>query len=644
MKYITISALFFTISLGCLTINQPLLASTYFDDSVMDTYSVPDSSTGATWYVDVTNGNDANDGLTYETAFKALTRAVNPYNKLACGDTIKIASGTYYERITLNKKFVCNDDNRITIGPYGNGRVILDATDTNKLTWEIHDSNIYKFDFTGLGVGLQLPKPQAIIMDDDFRTFRPVQTLGEVTSYGKWFWDSTDNYVYVYTGGKVPVEHNVIVVPFDVNTQRFAISSQLGVSGINIMGITLQGSTAQAIWAQGNYWKIEQCIVRYSLKGGIYGKGETSDKVGFHDQKFSKNHLYGNVLLNWPRGTTWNHSGGWPPALTMGNYSHAHGNIVNDNGGEGIIVGQREGHDIIEDNIVYDNWSVGIYCGSSPRHIVRRNLIYVTRFDLSDLMDTNLIPTWSSIPQLADKLRQAGTTIGEEYAATLTSRADGTQIYNNVIIHCRTGFNYIGERGTLGDEKLQNHIFTNNVIILPETYDEDNDKSFGFNLRYNEGRNTNNAIKNNIVYGTNPNVGVLKWDMTNDPGIDVDNNIYYTPNNSTAYVINPDSKSLYDKVSFTAYQGYGHDTNTLITDPKFVAIGNKLTDPDYYKLQDSSPGIEKALMFTNYYNDDFNAMARDTSWDIGTFEFGSTTTTGGEYISAPSIAYIKLIN
>lgn len=617
MKILQLSFLVASLISSLLTTDSH--ANIYFDDTIIDTYSIPNSSTGITWYVDGTNGDDVNNGLTIDTAFKSLTRAVNKYKALACGDTIKLATGTYYERITLSNKFICADDNRITIGPYGDGRVILDATDTDKLVWEVHDSNIYKFDYTGLGIGVQTPRPQAIIMDDNFKAFRPVQSLAEVNSYGKWFWNSADNYVYVYTDGRLPTDHNVVVVPYDVNTIRYVISTNLGVSGINIMGLTLQGSTAQAIWLQGNYWKIEQCIVRYSAKGAVYGKGATADKIGFHHQEFSKNHMYGNVLLNWPRGTTWNHSGGWPPALTMGNYSIAHGNIIHDNGGEGIIVGQREGHDTIEDNIVYDNWSVGIYCGSSPQHIVRRNLIYVSKFDLSDIMDTNLIPTWSSVAQIANKLRQAGTTIGEEYAATLTSRADGTKIYNNLIIHCRTGFNYIGERGTLGDEKMQNHIFVNNTIILPETYDEDYDKSFGFNFRYFEGRNINNIFKNNIIYGTNDKVGILKWDVPNDPGIDVNNNIYFTANDN-AFVINPESKSLYDKVDFSAYQAYGHDNTTLLTDPKFELLGNKLTDPSYYKLQLESPLLDQAVTFTELFTNDFSMLFRDAQWDIGAFE------------------------
>lgn len=599
---------------------QTAYASIYFEDSLMDNYSVPDSEEGKTWYVDGKNGNDSSNGLTPETAFKSIGRALNKYKDLSCGDTIKIFAGKYYERLTIDKKFECGPNNSITIGPYGNGRVIIDGTNTNKIIWETENENIIKFNYTNLGVGAQEDKPQAIIMDNDFRKFRPVQNIAEVNSYGKWYWDKITNYVYLYTGGKNPLNQDVIVIPYDVNSVQFVVKGALGASGIKLMGLTIQGGTGHNVWIQGDYWKIEQCIIRYSLKGGSYGKGQNADGIGFKNLELSKNHYYGNVLLNWPRGTTWYHSGGWPPSITLGNYSYCHGNIVHDGGGEGIIIGQREGHDLIEDNIVYDNWSVGIYCGSSPGHIVRRNIIYVNRYDLSDIMDISLIPSWSSVNQLAKRLRQEGTTIGEEYAATLTSRADGTKIYNNLIINCRYGFNYIGERGTLGDEKMLNHVFANNVVILPDQYNPDYDVSYGFNLRYWDGKNSNNVIKNNIFYSTNKDVDILKWENPTDSGIQVDNNLYYVPNNSQPFLINPSGKSIYDNVDWSTYRAYGADKNSINDDPKFIAVGSKYL-PAYYRLRDDSPAKNNAFKLSGFYNNDFFNLLRDTAWDIGAIEY-----------------------
>ena len=51
-----------------------------------------------TYYVDGTNGNDANNGLRWETAFKTIQHAIDVAESWA---KIFIRDGTYYENITI---------------------------------------------------------------------------------------------------------------------------------------------------------------------------------------------------------------------------------------------------------------------------------------------------------------------------------------------------------------------------------------------------------------------------------------------------------------------------------------------------------------------------------------------------------------
>lgn len=61
-----------------------------------------------TYYVNATTGNDNNDGLTSETAFKTIQHAVNLIPEILTYDVyIRLASGTYLEDVTIKGHSGC---------------------------------------------------------------------------------------------------------------------------------------------------------------------------------------------------------------------------------------------------------------------------------------------------------------------------------------------------------------------------------------------------------------------------------------------------------------------------------------------------------------------------------------------------------
>ena len=73
---------------------------------------------GGPWYVDVTNGNDGNDCLSWATACKTIAAAIA---KAGSGDTINVAAGVYDESINLDNKsglsLIGIDKNTVIIKP-----------------------------------------------------------------------------------------------------------------------------------------------------------------------------------------------------------------------------------------------------------------------------------------------------------------------------------------------------------------------------------------------------------------------------------------------------------------------------------------------------------------------------------------------
>jgi hypothetical protein len=88
----------------------------------------------ATNYYVATNGNDSNNGTSINSPFKSINYAVN-LATLKGGDVVYIKSGTYYERVIMNKSG-SSDQNRILIKNYDTQLPVVDG---GNIFWDYVD-------------------------------------------------------------------------------------------------------------------------------------------------------------------------------------------------------------------------------------------------------------------------------------------------------------------------------------------------------------------------------------------------------------------------------------------------------------------------------------------------------------------------
>lgn len=601
------------IVISMLVFSNTLWAGRYFDPSEV---LVAPTGSGTVYYVDGTKGNDKWNGryATFDGGdngpFKTIGKAIDRYgNRMKGGNTIKIKAGIYRERINIGNITGNIDENtRFTIGPFGDGEVIIDASDTQTLKWMRYSKNPNIFVAScSFNIGSHNVPPDAVIMDDDFRKCRPVYNLLGVDDFGKWFYDESSKQIYVYTKGTDPLSHGIIVTKHDPNNTSFGIFAP-GINFLTIYGITIEGSNSIGIYTTGSNVRIEQCSVKFSGKGGIITYGEHSELL--------RNNVWGNVLLNWPRGRTWGTSGGWPMGMAVkGAYSLIQGNISHDNGGEGIGSGGVPGFNILEDNISYDNWSVNIYVGVQSDITVRRNLVYSSGINKNSALDIEKIPHWTSLESIYKRMRPEGIMTSDE-STGIDFFSERNYIYNNIMIGCSKGYTNYGKRARSG---MKDFVIANNTIILP---DAENLGGIweGIDLPYDGGNNKNTLIINNIVYGIRSNQPLV-WVRggRDEKGITLKNNFYYSVNNKTPFW---SGYMIIEKSDFSGWKKKSeYDNQSIFEDPQFKHVSDKLTTGDYHLLTKSQAIGAGAEILSSMIKNDFDHNNRPNIPSIGAYEY-----------------------
>ncbi|MFA5265175.1 MAG: hypothetical protein WC378_15235, partial [Opitutaceae bacterium] len=165
------------------TVSPPAEGSRYFDQTEMATYSIANSATGDTFYVDGTNGSDTYSGLsaTYTSGttgpFKTLSECFDKYrsNPVVGGDVVKIKAGIYRESLSLSfsagQISSLTESTPLSIGPYGDGEVIIDPSSTPQ-SWTAYDANIYVADWPNATY-----PPEDVIIGGSFKAWRNKQAL-----------------------------------------------------------------------------------------------------------------------------------------------------------------------------------------------------------------------------------------------------------------------------------------------------------------------------------------------------------------------------------------------------------------------------------------------------------------------------------
>lgn len=590
---------------------------------------------GTTYYVDVASGSDTNNGLTPQTAFKTINKAVDHYSsRLRGGNRILVMAGTYYERVNLafQPSGTVDEAHPFILAAYGNGEVIIDGSDTNLLTWNINPTNpnvyqaTYDFKISGSSV-----KVSAVVMDDNYKTSKrqfqssetAQQMVDKLDADGKWWFDTSTKTLYVNTGGVSPTTRDVVVVKYDDNSVQYGISltgDYYHVHGLTVRGAGSFGILSSLYNGRGNHNTIEYNVTKFNGKSGIKALGAFDEILN--------NKVYGNVLINFPIGVRYT-TGGWPNGcITGSDYAHIAGNLCSNSFGEGIGT-MNDGNLLIEDNIIHDVFSTGIYLDTSPNSVVRRNLIYFSDPDWSIIAPEANLMAGSSVHKMKMRLWHSGISTGDETATNPIAQTANVQIYDNIIVNVKKGIDHYPQATGSG---LRNFTVANNTIYMPSTLgptDANNptpEEMSGAVLNYSGGNNTNTVFANNIIYDPLPNSSnKVIWasgystSSLQLAGINSSNNLLVS---SAIGAIRYGSWNG-NTYSISDWRSAGNDSNGLSADPLFSGSGT-MFDPGYYALQANSPAIDSGSAFASIFSDFWgNARLVGSATDIGAIEYGA---------------------
>jgi len=394
------------------------------------------SSQAATYFIDATGGNDANNGLTKQTAWQTLGK-VNSY-LFAPGENVLFKRGERWKG-SLKISSSGTADMPIVFGAYGDGPLpIIDATKLTagwtalgnnlySLPWWIPDANttryfrpsvlvyggepmppVYTLTFADL---TDAPAPNNILLQKSFWKTMIVtsadineNTVSGLSIYDGW---NTTNPVNALPSRVATIETNPSETPpIDVTPKLSSLTepghwywyentlylySEIPPDGMEVEVV----SQLYAIDSnQKDYITIQDLAVRSGISAGVIL--QTTDHAILRNLL-----IYDTGMLHWGAGiTVWNANNNtiadneirstlkhgilitaWFDVLTSGNTIS--GNYIHNTGGSGVVLGNAGASDnIIEHNTIgYTNQlnfdGSGIHLGGSGTgNVIRYNRIF----------------------------------------------------------------------------------------------------------------------------------------------------------------------------------------------------------------------------------------------------------------------------
>lgn len=250
--------------------------------------------------------------------------------------------------------------------------------------------------------------PLAFILEPDdyldYKNWRPRKTYNDMVTTGTygigpqgyWFYDNPNGYLYVNTGGTDPDNGYDYLV---IANYRSGISMPIdNADFLHLYGFELRGAGGHGVFMQKTAPPTFGPV-------GLYAENMIANYAGKNPLDFAdSDHTIINRLITnggslqmWPIGLTYS-GGGWSSTVGVGSGHYRMGPgfyknaLVQNSGGEGLACfGQNQdadhSHTIIEDNVVRNNYSVELYLTQSHNLLVRRNLVYKSRADYTDIWD-----------------------------------------------------------------------------------------------------------------------------------------------------------------------------------------------------------------------------------------------------------------
>ncbi len=198
-----------------------------------------------------------------------------------------------------------------------------------------------------------------------------------------------------------------------------------------ISGCTVYNCTKSGIGEWADYCTVKDCVVYNVTLDNTGGVMSVGWGCGISCHGSSSIHLTGNLIKH---------------------------NIVHDIWGEGIIVAWAI-NCIVEDNTVYDNFSVGIYNRNSHNTLNQRNFVYTTK--VMNKGSQVGLGHWNEDPAFVNQgnIFQNNIVSGCKRNIRCSWDTDGLRVINNTFV------NSTYSAGVEIEDKLTNSLFANNIVV-----------------------------------------------------------------------------------------------------------------------------------------------------------------------------------
>lgn len=436
------------------------------------------------------------------------------------GDTVYVRAGTYYEWVRLNSTHSGTQAAPKTLATYPGEQVTLDGA-VYPTAWQPYSGNIWRTDASDIDFGWE-KQARLVWQDDIWLQHSPgLKAMSE----GTWWFDTATKALYVWLrGGGDPHQHQVAVMSLH-NGFHLNSASWIVLDGFHIVhyyrGIEQLDNTASGLSMEG--LTVKNCVIEHVGEGIMLAGGAT------------------------------------------GTYGLTH-------------------HSRIENNVVRDTQSDGIWVGSGTDHIVRGNTISDVKQAWYRSFVSAAIILGNADDSLAERnlvydIHAIGIDVEHFYSGKYGHR-------NNVrrnMVHDAGGhaIAVLGANDTLVE---------NNVVY--------NVRYFGILVNTEEGPALRNRIINNTIYNTShQGIGILKGSPEHSRGLvpqntmirnniiasvsgvgisdegegtQTDYNLYWQTAGGLAHRHNATYRTLSDLAKIS------QETHELVGDPGFVAPGTDL--------------------------------------------------------------------
>lgn len=520
---------------------------------------IPNLLNAAIYYVDATNGNDTNNGLSEALAWKTIAK-VNA-KAFQPGDQILFKKGELW-REELKPRTSGTSTKPTTFSTYGAGNkpIILGSEEARGIDsdWSSagapFDSHVYKRSWAiELGAFDGNPNWGSVIFNQSKVGKNTKRTNSLPAAEYDFYYDVNKQLLYVFSPAGKPSSYYSSI---EASTRRFCVDINKA-NYIVVDGLELRQSGEWLLQGSGNYGEFKNILFAMNWSCGPNISGHYNQ---VHDCEVT------------------NTSGIGQGITVSGNYNKIYKNNVHHNFQEGIQLQMGAGYNEVYNNVVYNNGAVGIYVECSHDAKVHHNLIHNNK----------------------------GWAIGVVRETLTYENPYNVDIYYNVSYKD-------GEGIRLGD--LTGQATLSNIKIYNNTIYDPVDKG----IRATSVQNTtyiNCVIKNNIVYLSN-NTGEFDCALSiwNPSGFTINNNCYYRANQSYPIVIY--GSIYYTPSTFNDYISIsGQDNYSIIKDPIFTNISN-----NDFSLKKDSPCIDAGIFIGATIDFIGNKVPQGEKTDIGAFEY-----------------------